>query len=194
MHIAVFNERSRVLHQWTRDRNAVLHSTEGVTPGGGTSLFRAVSDAVQELRNAQNRRNPLVVSDGNDNEAYRSLQSSSIKPEDFRMYQIMRTGENLRRSEAAVYAIGIGTMTGAPVHTANLRALTDPTGGYLEEVKTYEDVEVAVNHIGDDLRAQYILAFEPEHTSDASFHRITVKVQDSRYRVRTRAGFVAAGK
>lgn len=52
-------------------------------------------------------------------------------------------------------------------------------------------LEAAVGRVADDLRDQYILAFEPAK-NDGAFHDIRIKTRDSEQRVRARNGYVAA--
>ena len=51
-------------------------------------------------------------------------------------------------------------------------------------------LEAAVARVADDLRDQYMLAFEPANT-DGQFHKIAVKTRGADHRVRARIGYVA---
>jgi Ca-activated chloride channel family protein len=171
----VFNQTPTRLGGWTRNFPAALRELAGITPGGDTELFRAVSAAALTFADASNNRKVLVlVTDGNT----RELDAER-----------MQAIERLRRSDAVLYAIGIG-MGGEPVNTRTLDPLTKPTGGYVELVKDGMTLQAAAMRVADDLREQYILAFEPA-ALDRKFHKIILKPRIDDYRIRTRAGYMA---
>ena len=97
----------------------------------------------------------------------------------------------VRRSDAVLYAIGIGTRRGVPVDTDLLEGLTKESGGYAEPLRSPSEIAAAVARICDDLQSQYLLTFEPAH-ADGKYHPIRVRTKDTRLNVRTRAGYVAA--
>ena len=78
-----------------------------------------------------------------------------------------------------------------PVNQQTLGFFSAPTGGYFEVLSDSSSLEGAVGRVADDLRDQYILAFEPAK-ADGAFHRIEVKTRDAGHRVRARNGYVAA--
>jgi hypothetical protein len=97
----------------------------------------------------------------------------------------------VRRSDAVLYAIGIGTRSGVPVDVNLLDGLTKESGGYTEPLRSPSEIAAAVARICDDLQSQYLLTFEPAH-ADGKYHPIRVSTKDTRLKVRTRAGYVSA--
>ena len=97
----------------------------------------------------------------------------------------------MRRSDAVLYAIGIGTGSGVPVNINLLDGLTKESGGYTEPLRSPSEIAAAIARICDDLQSQYLLTFEPTH-ADGKYHPIRVRTKDTRLNVRTRAGYVAA--
>ena len=69
--------------------------------------------------------------------------------------------------------------------------MSEPTGAYFEVVSNGSMLEAAVARVADDLRDQYMLAFEPANT-DGQFHKIAVKTRGADHRVRARNGYVAS--
>ena len=176
--VVVFNDRQQRLGGWTRHMSEVFNSLARVKTGGGTWLFRALLSAVPILREAAHQRRVLLlISDGNDHEGD-GLASR------------IRAADQIRKSGAALYAVGIG-MGHEPVNRRMLGFLSEPTGGYFEVVSSGAMLEGAVRRVADDLRDQYVLAFEPTKT-DGEFHRIRVKVRGDDVHVRARSGYVAA--
>ena len=97
----------------------------------------------------------------------------------------------MRKSDAVLYAIGIGTRTGVPADTNLLDGLTKESGGYTEPLRSPSEIAAAVARICDDLQSQYLMTFEPAH-ADGKYHSMRVRTKDRRLKVRTRAGYIAA--
>ena len=79
----------------------------------------------------------------------------------------------VKKSGAALYAIGMGTGKGAYVDVQNLESLTSDSGGYVEAINEPSEITAAVARIFDELQSQYMLAFEPSH-ADGKYHEISV--------------------
>jgi Ca-activated chloride channel homolog len=181
--LIAFNDHSERLGGWTRHTFDVFTALGRVDTGGGTALFRALLNAVPVFKEASHaRRVLLLLSDGNDHE----LRSSGFTPG---LASRVRAADAIRRSGIAVYAIGIG-MGREPVNQQTLGFLSAPTGGYFEVLSDSSSLEGAVGRVADDLRDQYMLAFEPAKT-DGGFHRIEVNTRDAGHRVRARNGYMA---
>ena len=69
----------------------------------------------------------------------------------------------VRRSDAMLYAIGIGTRSGVPVDMNVLDELTKESGGYAEPLRSPAEITAAIARICDDLQSQYLLPIEPAH-------------------------------
>ena len=182
--LVVFNDRPQRLGGWTKHTFDVFNTLGGVQTGGRTALFRALLSALPVLREASHQRPVLLlISDGND---------TSVDPLGFWSDDGLRIRavDEIRRSGVAVYAIGIG-MGAQPVNRRTLGDVSEPTGGYFEVVLSGAMLEGAVGRVADDLRDQYILAFEPAK-ADGRFHRIDARPRDAGLRIRARTGYVAA--
>lgn len=183
--VIVFNDRPQRLGGWTRHTFDVFNALGRVKTGGGTALFRALLSAVPALDEASHARKVvLLISDGNDHTkifAPQIVTGAAARA---------RVVDAIRRSSAALYAIGIG-IGGEPVNRQMLGDLSEPTGAYFEVVSNGSMLEAAVARVADDLRDQYMLAFEPANT-DGQFHKIAVKTRGTDHRVRARSGYVAS--
>jgi VWFA-related protein len=92
-----FDTRPRLVQGWTTDRSAIQAKLDGIRPDGATTLYDAVSQALDLLESARNRKKALlVISDGIDTNSQTSLGALR---------------EKIRESEALVYAIGLGGQT-----------------------------------------------------------------------------------
>jgi VWFA-related protein len=201
---AVFNNQLSA-SPWTQDHVRMLEAFDSVRPNGGTALLqaiRSISPSFQRTRHG--RKVLLLISDGNDTqipaddflppETYEIGDRTAGFDESRRRHRdrvIAGSRDVIRKLDATLYAIGIGTRKGVPVNTALLGDLTKESGGYLEPLRHPSEIPAAVARICDDLRAQYILAFDSVH-ADAKYRSIRVRTKDTRLNVRARAGYVAS--
>ena len=98
-----FSGDPELVHEWTRDRRAVMRALGRVSPGGGTAMYDAIAEAVPLAQSGQHRKKALVViSDGNDTNSRTNV--GELK-------------QMIRESEVLVYAIGIDGATPATTRT-----------------------------------------------------------------------------
>ena len=203
---AVFNEQVKA-SPWTQEHRSVLGTFDMLHPGGGTAVLEAVKQIASVFQTARHQRKViLLISDGNDTQTPAGDLLPSL-PYEIGSHIENTMGESRRRllreramqasrnavrgSDAALYAIGIGTRSGVPVDINLLNGLTDESGGYAEPLRRPSEIAAAVARICDDLQSQYLLTFESAH-ADGKYHRIRVSTKDTRLKVRTRAGYVSA--
>jgi Ca-activated chloride channel homolog len=201
---AVFNDQLAA-SSWTQDRGRVLDAFDSLIPSGGTALLQAITEIAPAFRMARHRRKVLLlISDGNDTQMNAAgalppppseigdLTAHFGDSQRLRRQVVLEGSRNaVRRSDAVLYAIGIGTRRGVPVDTNLLHSLSIESGGYTEPLRSPSEIAAAVARICDDLQSQYLLTFEPA-LADGKYHQIRVTTKDARMKVRTRAGYLAA--
>ena len=190
-----FNDRVFPVTGWTADRAFVAQAMARMQPLGATALYDAVVVGVEELRADDERRQALViVSDGSDVVRVSTpLGGDELAGERFAPARELRAMEGvdlLRLSDTLAYAIATGGGS-ERVDTFSLKRFTDPTGGYTRNVSTPAEVTAAVKQIAKELRAQYVIGFEPADKPDGKFHKVDVSVAGCSCTARTRSGFVA---
>jgi VWFA-related protein len=88
-----FSADPDLVHDWTRNRDAMTRTLARVHPGGGTAMYDAVAEAVPMAQGGQNRKKAIVIiSDGNDT-------NSRADVADVRRL--------VRETKVLVYAVGI---------------------------------------------------------------------------------------
>jgi len=202
---AVFNEQVAA-SPWTQEYGSVLGTFDLLRPGGGTALLEAVKQIASVFQTARHQRKViLLISDGNDTQMPAAGLPSlpyeiGSKTENtmgesrrslLRDLAVQGSRNAVRKSDAVLYAIGIGTRTGVPADTNLLDGLTKESGGYTEPLRSPSEIAAAVARICDDLQSQYLMTFEPAH-ADGKYHSMRVRTKDRRLNVRTRAGYIAA--
>jgi Ca-activated chloride channel homolog len=161
------------------DVQALEHSVSALQPDGRTALYDAIMGGFDRLDEASRARKVLIVmSDGGDNASRATLD------------QVL---DRARRSDAAIYTIGLFDAGDPDANPGVLKNLAQTTGGERFLPETPGRLLLACQRIARDIRSGYTLAFEPTRR-DGAYHRIRVEVDRAngrRLSVRTRPGYVA---
>ncbi len=164
--------------------------TPGINGGsrqGGTSIWDSVVAACGDLLAKEAGRKTIVLlTDGVDT-------TSRLKIND-------AINEALR-AEVVIYAIGIGdpasggTFIGNGVNEGELKKLTEATGGRAVIPSSRRDLDSAFAQLEQDMRQQYLLAYEPANEAlDGTFRKIEIKVpklKEKEFKIRHRRGYYA---
>jgi len=159
--------------------------------GKQTALFDAVWQFCDEkMRSVPGRRVLLIVTDGEDTYSRANLRDAS---------------DIAQRTETTVFAIStkagfIATVPGVEAGQVSdkkdrdLQSLTEETGGIAFFTGDMLSLERSFTRISKELRAQYLVTYNPTNKSyDGTFRKIDVKLADRRgdLKVRTKKGYKA---
>ncbi len=180
--LIAFNHQPRLLFGWKSDASGVHEALASLKPTGATAIYDAMAAAMPYLENRPRERAALVlVTDGADTASDLSLHD--LRPA-------------LMRSDAFVYAIAIDTpepqAIAKRVSLETLNEITGQSGGRAELVRATADLDVATRNIAEELNHQYLIGYSSPHPGDGRYHSIRVRTVNPGYRVRARAGYVAA--
>ena len=142
------------------------------SPGGGTAMWDAIWCAVSELqRDSESIRKVLVLlTDGMENSSLGS-QTDAIR--------------RVQGAGIVVYTVGfLGIQGGLVRANVRLRDLALDSGGAYFKVEDHEPIEPVFARIGQELRSQYMLAFETESASGPL--KVTVRTPGLKARARNR--------
>ena len=130
-------------------------SLESLKPSGGTAIYDALASTSKLFEQRNHVRAAMVViSDGADTASDHSL---------------LQALEDIRRSDALVYAIAIDSADARESTRVNpeaLREITSLTGGYTEVVHSAADLGPATARIADELNKQYTLGYASSRPPD----------------------------
>lgn len=200
---AAFSTRLSVLSDWKPFDAATAARIAKLSTGGSTALFKSVSDFAKRMaRTPHRKRALLVITDGADDVVQMQRQQQrrggdfgSIGAPSIIDY-LPKAIDELRKGEVLVYGLGLDWAPGnnslSELHLPSLQSLAEPTGGAVAVVNTVSAAEGAASRLTRELRAQYTLGFYPQKAPDGKYRRIIVKAKNPAYRVRTRAGYLAA--
>jgi VWFA-related protein len=178
--VATFNHRARLATPWTMPPSKTRNALESLKPSGGTAIWDALASTAKIFEQRNHVRAAMVViSDGADTASDHSL---------------LQALEDIRRSDALVYAIAIDSADARESTRVNpdaLREITGLTGGYTEVVRAASDLGPATARIADELNKQYTLGYASSRPPDGTWRSIRVRVRDGRYLARARRGYYA---
>src|SRR5262245_630838 len=159
-------------------------ATPPINPGaqqGSTAFYDAVvATAADMLAKEPGRKTIIAITDGVDT-------SSRMK--------LAEAINEALRAEVVVYAIGIGDPGQGGVNEGALKKLAEETGGRAVFPKGARDLENAFAQLEQDLRQQYLLAYEPKNeASDGAFRKLEIRLVNRNpkdLKVRHRRGYYA---
>jgi VWFA-related protein len=149
----------------------------GGSRAGGTSIYDSViASCADLLAKEPGRKTIILITDGEDTTSRMKLGDAV---------------DEALRAEVVIYAIGIGDPGYGGVNEGMLKKLCEQTGGRAFVPKENRDLDHAFTQLEQDLRQQYLLAYEPANeASDGSFRKIEVRVANRKdLRVRHRRGY-----
>jgi Ca-activated chloride channel family protein len=183
--IYAFDTALHLVQPFTNDLDGLRARFTSIEPWGMTSLHDAIASAAQVVAPAGSQRRALVVlTDGFDT-------SSRLTPA-----EVSRTASAI---DVPVYIMAIAlpidarktaraASTREEADTGRLSDLARWTGGQLHVTTGPSDASQAARRIIDELRHQYLLAFEP--SGEPGWHPLEVRIKGKEYVVRARGGYV----
>jgi VWFA-related protein len=154
---------------------------------GSTAIWDAIwvtADEVLTQTSDKTRRAIILLTDGRD--------TSSKKKMDAAIERAVKT-------DAVVYAIGIGDEYYEGVDEGSLRKISERTGGRAFFPKDESDLRAAFEQIQVELRSQYLVAYSPTNKSkDGTFRRVQIEIvnpelRKQSFRLTYRQGYFARG-
>ena len=185
--VFTFDTRLDEIAAFTTDLGSLPGRLTAVTPFGATSLHDAIAQAAERANARVGRRRAVIVfTDGNDN-------FSRLKPGE--------VSGIASAIDVPVYIIGlvsmvddpgadIGAVSGGQSSLAGpLSDLTAWTGGRTFVVSSTAQQSVVARQIVDELRHQYLMAFES--SGRPGWHPLEVRAVGKDLIVRARSGYIA---
>jgi Ca-activated chloride channel family protein len=176
----LFSTKSNLVHVPTARRDYSLTAIDGYVADGGTALYDALSDSLAHLAIVQGRRVVVVVTDGRDENAA-STGPGSVK-------QWEEVLQQLEKTEAAVYAVGIGSR----VDRVRLEQLARKSGGAAYFPTTVSSLAADYRKILDEIRRRYIIGYESTNRArDGQWRSVDIRPREKGVEIRSRGGYYA---
>jgi len=143
---------------------------------GGTSLYDAIVTGLYRFRTMPGRKALIILSDGEDT-------TSRVPYDEMLAYA--------RAARVPLYFIGVGLGFSEVFGTSKMKALAAETGGATYFIKDVKQLGETYIKLENDLRTQYLLAYNTESTrKDRSYRTVEVRVDRAGAVVRTIRGFI----
>jgi Ca-activated chloride channel family protein len=185
--IFTFDTRLDEMMPFTAGLKALPPAMRRVVPFGATSLHDAIAETAKRVESREGRRRAVVVlTDGNDNASRLTPpQVSAIASEidvPVYLFGIVPSIDN-PTSEMATNSVAQSALGGA------LADLATWTGGHAFVASTPAQRSAAARQIVDELRHQYLIAFEASGLP--GWHPLVVRARQKDLTVRARSGYIA---
>jgi Ca-activated chloride channel homolog len=186
---AVFRFETRLEESmpFTRGLRALPPTLARVTPFGATSLLDAVARTAERVAVREGHRRAVVVfTDGNDNASrLTAAEVSGIASSiDVPVY-IVGVVSAIDNPSSDISATGDKSPLAGP-----LVDLANWTGGHVFVASSPVERSLAARQIVEELRHQYLIAFES--SGDPGWHRLAISVRNNKKMVvRARSGYIA---
>jgi len=185
--VFTFDTRLEEAAPFTRGLTTLPDRMSNVVPFGETSLHDAIAETAKREGDREGRRRAVVVlTDGGDN-------ASRLRPAD--------VSAAASAIDVPVYIVGIvpsidnpsaDVATASASHSAlagPLADLAERTGGHVFVASTPSQRSQAARQIVDELRHQYLIAFES--SGQPGWHPLEVRARRKDLIVRARSGYIA---
>jgi Ca-activated chloride channel family protein len=185
--IFTFDTRLDVVTPFTPGLKTLPEKLSTMVPFGATSLHDAIAETARRLEEREGKRRAVVVlTDGNDNASRLTpAQVSGIASEidvPVYLFGIVPSIDN-PTSERATNSVASSALGGA------LADLASWTGGHAFVASTPAQRSAAARQIIDELRHQYLIAFES--SGAPGWHPLVVRAKQKDLTVRARSGYIA---
>jgi Ca-activated chloride channel family protein len=188
--IFTFDTRLQERAPFTTGLTTLPPSMSSVVPFGATSLYDAIAQTAERVGTREGRRRAVVVlTDGGDN-------ASRMKPAD-----VSALASTI---DVPIYIFGIVASIDNPsadtrTTTTERSALSGPladlaawTGGHVFIASSPAQRSVAARQIVDELRHQYLLAFES--SGQPGWHSLVIRARAKDLTVRARSGYLTQSR
>jgi Ca-activated chloride channel family protein len=169
--VITFNDHPNIGVKFSNDLDTLAGGLAGLKAERGTSLWDTIIFTEFYFNGVKGQRAMLLLTDGRD-------ESSRFTFED--------ALEDARRAGVTIYTIGLGD----DIEKRKLTKLSEETGGRAFFIKSAAELPAIYSTIQEDLRSQYLVAYQSTNTGlDANFRTVELKVDRPGVEVKTLHGY-----
>jgi Ca-activated chloride channel family protein len=185
--VFVFDTELREVRGFTEGVQSIPQSLSSITPFGATSLHDAIAQTAERVGKREGRRRGVIVlTDGQDTwSKLTAPEVSAIASAIETPVYVVGVVPSIDNPSADTFAVGAERS----VFTGPLGDLSVWTGGRTFIVSTPADRSVVAREVLDELRHQYLIAFET--SGKPGWHPLVVRARGKDLTVRARTGYIA---
>jgi Ca-activated chloride channel homolog len=169
--VITFNDHPNIGVKFANDLDTLAGGLAGLKAERGTSLWDTIIFTLFYFNGVKGQRAILLLTDGRDENSRFSFDDAL---------------DDARRSGVTIYTIGLGD----DIDKRKLTKLSEDTGGRAFFIKSAGELAAIYAKIQEDLRSQYLVAYQSTNTSpETNFRTVDVKVDRSGVEVKTLHGY-----
>jgi len=172
--VLTFADTPRVAVRFTPSVEVLAGGLADLEADGNTSLWDALAFALHYFSGIRGRRALVLISDGRDSGSRFSYE------------QIL---EYAQRTGVEIYVIGMDVPTRPPEVGMFLDRLAVETGGRAYRISRAVELGPIYRSIQNELRSQYLIAYQSSAPQDDGFRKIEVEVSRPGVQLRTTHGY-----
>jgi Ca-activated chloride channel family protein len=173
--VITFSDHPTLAVHFTNQEAVLAGGLAGLTAAGNTALYDSVIYGLYYFGGIKGKRALIILSDGKDEGS---------------RYTFAEALEYARRSGVALYTVGIGLSTQEADVRLKLSRLADETGGRFFFIEKSSELERIYDSIQNELRAQYLLAYQSSKEGDPDkFRTVEVKLAKPGLEAKTMRGY-----
>lgn len=178
-----FNNRIRILHDFTSDSRNIVNQAAFAAPGGETALFDAIYLGLEKIKESSNPKKALIVITDGENNASR--------------YTLREVREFAKESDVQIYILG---ERGEQGYGRNIISqISSLTGGRSFFPHNFKQLDYYIDLIHTELRNQYVLGYIPLNQQfDGEWRELKVQLSPPegmpKLHIRTREGYYGPRK
>ena len=170
-----FSDEPQLIMPRTQDVGAVAETLEGLRANGWTALHDAVVFSLYYFSDVQGRRVLILLSDGDDTDSRLEYEHAL---------------EYARQSSVVIYTIGLKNESLDGKAKRKLAQLAQESGGRSFLIDRAEELSSIYAQIEEELRSQYLLAYNSDSKSDVGNYRLVeVEMKKRGLKARTIHGY-----
>jgi Ca-activated chloride channel family protein len=171
--VVVFSDLPALAVPFTANHQVLAGGLADLEAEGETALYDSLVYTLHYFSGIRGKRALIVLTDGEDSSSRYSFDESL---------------EFARRSGVAIYSIGLGRSGRQPEARMRLQRLASDTGGRSFFISRASELAAIYETIEEELRFQYLLAYQSTHEDDA-YRQVEVRVVRPRLDVKTIPGY-----
>jgi VWFA-related protein len=179
--VIAFDNRVDRLQPLTNNKIVLRSAIDGIRANGGTALYDAIYQGLEELQAEDGRRILLALTDGIDNASRRTPQ------------EIIRLAQD---EGITIYTIGLGQerMLFSDLDGSTLRQMAHATGGEYYQTPSAAELAEMYRRIATVVQNEYVLGYDsPSPNLDGTTRRVEITVTRDVGSVQARSSYAVSG-
>jgi len=178
--LITFADQPFVEHAMSVNRQLTLDAIDKYKPIGGTALYDALWDGLQQVKRVAGRRAIVVLTDGRDENNPGTGPGSE--------HTFNEVQELVRSVDAVIFPIGLGPRVDRDV----LEKLATQSGGQAYFPADVSELDDQYRNVIENLRRRYVLSYTSSNsTHDGTWRTVEIRSRVDGLRIATRGGYFA---